>query len=131
MEEILRFSFGRESIEGTVLKKRLEQLVANQGGAVVYKPKNVGYNKNLHKYSPEILEYIKQVLRPLLIYFGYVKVEGIENQYGFIDIGKLSGEEMEQYNGFMKNNAAAMKESIKFGDKIGEKYLFDNASWPA
>ncbi len=66
------------------------------------------------------------MLRPLLIYFGYAKQEGVENKFGFIEIGDLTEDEKLEYNGFMRENEEHMKLSLKYGDKIGDVFKFDN-----
>jgi hypothetical protein len=40
-------------------------------------------NKNMHRYSKELLDYIKTKAGDLLYFFGYVKTE--DNPTGFFD----------------------------------------------
>lgn len=55
----------------------------------------------MDKYTNEQLEYMKKVMRPMLIYFGYAKCPGQDcGPYSYIDIGPLSEEELEDYNKF-------------------------------
>ena len=55
----MRFVLGIESIEGTVMEKRIDEVLnwepsKNQG----YKPRKTGKNKNLQHYTPEMIDYV-------------------------------------------------------------------------
>ena len=124
------FSMGVKSIKGTVLEKRVEHLAKTKENVVIYTPKNSTFNNNLDKYPPDVLQYMKEVMRPMLIYFGYAKAEGVETTHSYIDIGPISVEEMKTYNGYIRDNAEHMEVSLKYGKDIARAFEFDNhADW--
>ena len=93
----------------------------------MYKPKSSTFNYNMDKYTPEMLDHIKKVMRPMLIYFGYARIPGQDcGPYSYIDIGPLSDEELLDYKAYEKDNEKHFKLSFELGDKVGEKYKFTN-----
>ena len=67
---------GMDSIEGTVLEKRIDE-VLSMGAEKnrVYKPRLGGSNKNLKNFTREQIAYCKQVNEELFHVFGYAKDE--------------------------------------------------------
>ena len=61
-------------------------------------------------------------LRTYLIFFGYVKVSKDDtNPLHFYDIGELSKEELELFDGYKKVNKRNMKKALNGGFK-GKKF---------
>ena len=85
----------------------------------------------MDKYSSEQLEYLKKVMRPMLIYFGYAQLEGVSNtKYSYIDLGELTEEEKQDYNGYLKQNDKHAKEEVRLDDDVKKHYKFNNRlSW--
>ena len=65
-------------------------------------------NKNLHRYSPELLDHIKEKAGYLLYFFGYVDLE--DNPTGYFKYEKHKDEDLKQNYGFREFN----NENIKF-----------------
>ena len=79
-----KYALEMESLEDTVAEKRIQDVLEKQGhnASVIYKPRSGGtVNRNLHRYTPELMDYIKQVAGDLIVYFGYASYE--ENPTGF------------------------------------------------
>jgi hypothetical protein len=50
----MKFILGMDSIEGTVLEQRIEDVVSmGSASTQIYKPRSGGSNKNLMNYTPE------------------------------------------------------------------------------
>ncbi len=86
LNDFFAFSLGLETTEGTVIQQRIKDVIANQGhsASVLYQPRasNGGkidpktqINKNLYRYSEDLLNYIKDAAGDLLYFFGYVDVD--------------------------------------------------------
>jgi predicted deacetylase len=59
-------------------------------------------NKNMHRYSKELLDYIKTKAGDLLYFFGYVKTE--DNPTGFFDFEEQNEENLRLNYGFREFN---------------------------
>lgn len=50
----MKFILGMDSLEGTVIEQRIEEVVSmDKKSTQVYKPRSGGSNKNLGNYTPE------------------------------------------------------------------------------
>jgi len=92
-----------------VLQRRIEEVTNNgEEQNIIYTPRVGSYNKNLEKYSPEQLEYIKEELEELLHYWGYSAYPG--NHLGFFDFkGKARPSSVEKFQRFKLMNERAMQ----------------------
>lgn len=74
MKEICRFILGVESIEGTVMERRIQDVMnMDASKQQVYKPRSGTVNRNLDKYTKEMLQYVYDELEPYVHMFGYTK----------------------------------------------------------
>ena len=109
LKEIFRFILGIQSIEGTVIEHRIEEVMKwsaekNQ----TYKPRQGGVNKNLKNYTAEQYEYMKQTNEEIFHILGYAKDEREDNITPFIDYeGKAKLENVAKINYFKKLNEVA------------------------
>jgi len=56
LNELMRFILGMETIEGTVIEKRIQDVMGMSAKAQqVYKPRSGGVNKNIDKFTKEML----------------------------------------------------------------------------
>jgi len=70
----MRFVLGLETIEGTVIERRIQDVMNMSAKAQqVYKPRSGGSNRNLDKYTKELLKLCYDKLEPLVHLFGYTK----------------------------------------------------------
>lgn len=61
LHNIFKFVLGMNSLKGTVIENRImESLKRGDEANLVYRPSNITMNKNKHRYTPEMLEYIKE-----------------------------------------------------------------------
>ena len=102
LTNLFRYIFDQETLEGTILEKRINDVASNKSNHIHYKPKSMSFNYNMDVYTPEQAEYIRKELREFLIYFGYAKANSIE--FGFHDLGELDPNENEYLEGFKKIN---------------------------
>ena len=64
LEGIFCFMLGVPSVEGTVLQKRIKDVVGKGAGvSQVYKPKNNKLNSNAHRFNEELMVYMKETLK--------------------------------------------------------------------
>ena len=71
--DIFKFTLGLESLEGTVVEKRINDLITdNNEKSGVYKPRSGKVNSNMEWFSKEQIEYVNKELRPYNFYFGFV-----------------------------------------------------------
>jgi predicted deacetylase len=97
-----------EDVEGTVIQERIIETIgkgkeANQ----LYKPRSGAMNKNMHRYSKELIEYIKEKAGYLLYFFGYVKTD--DNPTGFFEFDTHSEENLKFNYGFKEFNQRNLK----------------------
>lgn len=71
---------------------------------MIYKPRSGTMNKNAHRYSPELLNYIKEKAGDLLYFFGYVNIDAYENPTGFFTYEFHCEENLKKYYGFREFN---------------------------
>jgi len=87
LRELFKFILGLENIEGTVIEKRIMDVMGmgskkNQ----TYKPRQGGTNRNLINFLPEQIEFTKQYNEDLFHIFGYVKDKRLpDNNTPFLD----------------------------------------------
>ena len=80
------------------MESSLKEFLKNKDKTQVYKPKSGGeFNKKVHMYTPEQLEYIRKETRSFNIYWGYAKGPGLENPLGFFEYDDLTLEEIETF----------------------------------
>ena len=127
LRNLFKFILGLHSLEGTVIEKRIEEVMAmgskrNQ----TYKPRQGGTNRNLKNYTPEQLEYTKAYNEELFHMFGYVKDEQRipDNNTPFLDYqGKAKTENVAKTNYYKKLNQIAMEKRMRIahGDLAPDK----------
>ena len=84
LTKLFQFILGLESLEGTVIEKRIEETL--QMGAKknqAYKPRQGGVNKNLKNYRPQQIDYVKEVNEEIFHIFGYANMS---NEKAFQDV---------------------------------------------
>lgn len=103
LEEVFTFMLEVEDIEGTVIQTRIQETIAKgKEASQLYKPRSGAMNKNAHRYSPELIEYIKEKAGDLLYFFGYVNFD--ENPTGFFNFDTHSEENLQKNYGFRQFN---------------------------
>ena len=102
--QVFQFVLGRESIEGTYLDERIKKVVGLGDSPTLYKPRSGGVNGNVHMYSREQMEYIKETCREQLHFFGYSKCAEQVNSTGFFEYQTLSDDEKSSQFEFLKYN---------------------------
>ena len=130
LKEVFRFILGMESIEGTVIEKRVDEVAAwSQEQNQTYKPRtaaSTAANKNLKHYKQEQLDQMKADNEKLYHIFGYVKDDRNDNKTPLIDYeGKASKENVAKINHYKKLNELAWQRrmKIKHGDLPEQKIL--------
>mmetsp|Transcript_404 Transcript_404/g.252 ORF Transcript_404/g.252 Transcript_404/m.252 type:complete len:178 (+) Transcript_404:403-936(+) len=108
VKDIFKFIYGVESIEGTYLERRIDEVLAAE--VSLYNPRSGKVQANLHYYTEAQIGYIKRMLRNQLNFFGYTKLTDKENPYGFFNLDDATPEEIENHEGFRKFN----EENFKF-----------------
>lgn len=77
----MRFILGLDSLEGTVIERRIDDVIAMGTKAnQVYKPRSGTVNKNLDKYTDEMLLEVKDKMEELIHFFGYAKGDPIAKE---------------------------------------------------
>ncbi len=72
LHKTLEFLLGVESISGTYIEKRInDYLTAEKESSHVYKPRSGKINANQKHFSPEQIDYVKEVCRDYINFFGY------------------------------------------------------------
>jgi len=92
-----RFLLGMETIEGTYIEKRIDDVLGSKGAGFVYKPRSGGINLNSNQryYTPEMRNYVLKMCKEYINFFGYTKLEGVDNQFGFFEYENLKEEEIK------------------------------------
>ena len=88
IKELFRFLFDVDSIEGTVLEKRIEEKCSRKAEPqAIYKLKCVDTkaNRNAHMFSEKQIETIKRKLKDYLYYFGYTGHPELDNDTTFFE----------------------------------------------
>lgn len=90
--ESFKFIFGVESIEGTCIEKRMDDILGGGKAGFIYKPRSgkINLNSNQKYYSPEQLTYVLKMCKEYINFFGYAKVEGKENPFSFFDYENMT-----------------------------------------
>ena len=125
---MFKFILGINTIENTVIEKRIKDVMAmgtkkNQ----TYKPRQGGTNRNLKNYTPEMIEYTKNYNEDLFHIFGYVKDDERvpDNNTPFLDFeGRAKPESVAKINLYRKLNEEGMRKRmlIKHGDLADQKH---------
>ena len=90
-----------KSIEGTVIKARLDKIISEHGVKTgeSYKPRAPGdHLKNVKYYSEELMEVIREEAGDLIHFFGYAKQDG--NNTSVFEFKDPKPEYVEQNYGF-------------------------------
>jgi len=86
LEEIFCFILGQESLEGTNIKRRIEQtLKKGHDVSVAYKPKSLTANNNDYRFTKELKNEISDILTEFLYYFGYINHPDQANSHPYFD----------------------------------------------
>jgi len=106
LNDIFAFTLGTPDIKGTNIERRiLDTLKTGAEGNTLYKPRQGGVNKNRDKYSEEQMKLIMETLEEPLNFWGYTRVPGQPNDFGFFDYGPDADEGLaEKYMGFKQLN---------------------------
>ena len=106
LTNLFKFILGVESLEGTVMERRIEDVLAmGDRASQTYKPREGGINKNLHNFTPEMIDQIKKRNEDVFHIFGYVKDDRNDDGTPFMDYeGTASAKSTEQLNYFKKLN---------------------------
>lgn len=110
LSEIFCFMLGQDSIKNTVIEQRIKEVLdTGSKGSLLYKPRvGGGVNKNIHNYTPDQLQYIKDQLEESIHFFGYAKHEG--NPFGFFDYeGKAKEDNHRMFDEFKRLNEETTK----------------------
>lgn len=116
LRELFKFILGMESIEGTVIERRIKDVMAmgakkNQ----TYKPRQGGTNRNLNNYSSAQIEYTKNHNEEFFHTFGYVKDEERlpGNNTPFLDFkGQAKPENVAKINLYKELNKKAFEKRM-------------------
>lgn len=98
LSNLMKFILGMDSLEGTVIEKRIEDVVSmGSKSTQVYKPRSGGSNKNLANYTSDQLKYQSETNEDLIHFFGYVVDEkNPENNTPYFDYhGKAKAENLK------------------------------------
>ena len=66
-------------------------------------------NKNAFRFDLELLDEIKELLKPFMYYFGYANDPEKENMTAFFNYENPSEEDLKQLYGYKKLNEESMK----------------------
>jgi len=115
--ELMSYILGMESTEGTVLEKRIQDVMnMSASKQQVYKPRSGSVNKNLEKYTKEMLEFVYKELEPIVHIFGYAKDDPNANKTNteFFDFkGKASQTSLDKSSHYLKLNKIAWERRLK------------------
>ena len=102
LTELMKFILGMDSLEGTVIEQRIEEVVSmDKKSTQVYKPRSGGSNKNLANYTPEQIEYQMTHNEDLIHYFGYSADGNPNNNTPYFDYkGKAKAENVKMQGKF-------------------------------
>lgn len=91
MYDSFNFIMGVESIEGTYLEKRVNDVLENKDAGMIYKPRSgkINLNTNQKYYNDEMRAYVMKNCKEYINFFGYTKIEGIENKFGFFEYDNM------------------------------------------
>ena len=132
LQNLMKFILGMDSIEGTVLEQRIEDVVSMGAASTqIYKPRSGGSNKNLMNYTPEQLEYKTSELEKLVHFFGYaVDEKNPNNITPYFDYkGTAKKESVNLINGFKRLNERAFlmrEQQIKKFGKTPPREIISN-----
>ena len=129
LSELFCFLLNVKSIEGTVIEKRISDLVDSGGNSAgsVYKLKSgQDYTKllrNESKYTPEQTEYLKKELKQAMLFFGYTEDPSGENNTdtSFFKYDSYDEADKERYLKFRRMNKEVF-------EKVGTPAFVDNST---
>ena len=101
--ETLCFLFGKESLEGTYIEKRLKDYIAEQNSGKTYERRSKEKEEDLA--TPDLIEQMVEACRLPLIFFGYVDIEGTGKGY---PIKNVTAEEKEMFRAYKRVNQEAI-----------------------
>ena len=107
IKDTFRFLLDVESIEGTVLEKRINEKCGVAGGPkALYKakPSGTGLNRNAHMYSAKQIENLKVQLKDFLYHFGYASHPSEKNETAFFDFPEQEKADLAQFKHFEAQN---------------------------
>lgn len=120
LEEIFCYLLNVTSIEGTVIQKRIEEVV-NEGhqASVSYVPKDLGLDINHHRFTDDQINYAKEQLGDFIHYFGYCDHPKIENPYSFFCYnGSSTQKESDEFLGFREHNRETLEWCITHPEEL-------------
>ncbi|CDW77353.1 fbox domain containing protein [Stylonychia lemnae] len=115
-EDFFSFALDLKSIKDTLIGQRINDVIKNQGhsASLIYQPRSstggqasqkTQVNKNLHRYSQVLLDYIKEQAADLLYFFGYVQIDKeTPERTGFFNYKDHDPKLLAQSHGFKEWN---------------------------
>ena len=84
---LFAYLLGVKDLTGTNTERRIDEVVVNPKAGQSYNLKSHTGRLNVHeeKYPPELRQYVQENLSELIHYFGYAKVDGVDNPTGFFE----------------------------------------------
>ena len=122
LKEAFSYIMGVENIEGTYIEKRIEDVLNGSNAGFIYKPRSgkINLNTNEKYFSEAQKKYVLRACRELLNYFGYTKIEGVENKFAFFEFDNLSEEEVANAGKFHDLNRECLQWLIKEREAVDD-----------
>jgi hypothetical protein len=119
LTDLLCFILDVDSIEGTVVEKRIKEVVGRGAEAgIVFKPKSDIHNRHTAKFQVGHLKMMGTILADYIYTFGYVAHPEKENSYGFWKHEAHLAEKLELYEKFRDLNKEHSEWGVQNADKI-------------
>ena len=104
----MKFLCNTKDLEGTNAERRIQEVLAKGKDATILyslKDNTCELNPNMKRYTNDQIEFIKEEMKDILYYFGYVNIaEDPANMTGFFEYAKKDSELLKTYNGFKELN---------------------------
>ena len=103
---LFSYLLGVKDLTGTNTERRIDEVVVNPKAGQSYNLKSHTGKLNIHedKYPPELRQYVQENLSELMHYFGYAKVDGVENPTGFFEYQDESPSDRASYYKFREDS---------------------------
>ena len=103
-----RFFLNIEDIKGTNAERNVERVIAKGKQATLtydLKDKQQKFNKSRDHYTQEQYDFIREELKEMLYFFGYVNTpNNKDNPLGFYDYEEHDPDLLASVNGYQKQN---------------------------
>lgn len=128
LEKSFCFILNVESIEGTVIQKRIREVIGmGHEASVSYKPKGIGINKNADKFNEKLMAHVMKELEEFNYFFGYTNYPEGENPVKIFDYKEHSAKGLEMLNGYQKASEEGLEFCVKNPDKLKDIKYHVNA----